>query len=412
MSNHIMLQIHGVRPIVLATLIFVGALAIAAPMASAQEVPGSTCARDWAAPAASELNCSESQAITYDFGDLPETYGTLLPNGPRHGIQDRNSDGVPDARGGTPAIWLGPTVDFAPNGESDGQPSFNSDGDDTNSNNTVPGTNLSDEDGVEPIGSWTPSQSNGGRIAVQVNASAPDACNGNRCYLAFWIDWNEDGLFNTAPFASGGEYYVAPVTVGTHTVTFATPAAWQALYMRFRLFYESNGAPDSYLPSGSVSNGEVEDHKRSAVPLAITLASFAATCEADTPVIAWETISEIETAGFNLWRSPSPAAPETQLNPSMIPGHPGSTQGHSYTWVDNTAQLGQPLYYWLEDVDINGSAGLKGPIETLCTGPTAVTLDGLEANNSTDSPAWQAPLIVLIVGIALAGLLSRRAKTA
>ena len=82
MFNDLVFRFHWMRPIVLGALILVGALAIAAPMASAQEGPVSICAKAWAAPANSGFNCGEPQppaAITYDFGDLPETYGTLLP---------------------------------------------------------------------------------------------------------------------------------------------------------------------------------------------------------------------------------------------------------------------------------------------------------------------------------------------
>ena len=107
-----------------------------------------------------------------------------------------------------------------------------------------------------------------------------------------------------------------------------------------------------------------------------------------------------------------PARPEIQLNASMIPAHPVSTQGYSYSWTDSTALLGQTYYYWLQDVDINGALGLNGPIEVVCTGPTAVTVSDLEAKGSADSATvWWAPLIALIVGIGLAILLSRRAKT-
>ena len=146
-------------------------------------------------------------------------------------------------------------------------------------------------------------------------------------------------------------------------------------------------------------------------PLTVGLASFAAICQTDVAVITWETVSEEDTSGFNIWRSDSAGAPDIQLNASMIPAHPGSTQGYDYSWTDSTAQSGQTYYYWLENVNLNGATGLNGPVEATCASPTAVTVNGLKASSSTGfTPIWWAPLFALVSGIALAILLSRRVK--
>jgi hypothetical protein len=93
----------------------------------------------------------------------------------------------------------------------------------------------------------------------------------------------------------------------------------------------------------------------------------------------------------------------------MIPAHPGSTQGYSYSWTDTTALPDRTYFYWLEDLDINGVASMTGPIEATCTSPTAVTVDRLQANSSAGSLAiWWVPLVALVAGIVLASTLSRR----
>jgi hypothetical protein len=344
----------------------------------------------------------------YDFGDLPDTFGTTkAQSGAQHAVQDVNNDGTPGAQGGVPAVWLGGTEDFGPNGETDGQPSANADGDDINL--VYPGITPSDENGVQFPGPWYYNIPNGGKATVVVSASDPNACAGNKCHVGFWINWDGNTSFNTAAYPSG-EYYVQPVTVGTNNLTFPVPQAWTApLYARFRLYYEPTGVQGSYLPTGLAINGEVEDYSVTNSPAAVALASFAASCQAETPVISWETVSEIDTAGFNVWRGDSAGAPEIQLNASMIPAHPGSTQGYSYSWTDTTALPDRTYFYWLEDLDINGVASMTGPIEATCTSPTAVTVDRLQANSSTGSPAiWWIPLIALVAGIVLAGTLSRR----
>ena len=160
----------------------------------------------------------------YDFGDLPETYGTLLANsGARHAIQDSNNDGTPNVQGGVPAIWLGPSIDFSPSGETNGQPSANADGDDINS--PGPGISPSDENGVAFPGPWYYNVPAGGKATVVVSASDASACAGTKCYVGYWIDWDGSGTFNPAAYP-GGEYYVAPVTVGTNNLTFPVPTTW------------------------------------------------------------------------------------------------------------------------------------------------------------------------------------------
>ncbi|MFZ2488973.1 MAG: DUF1566 domain-containing protein [Anaerolineae bacterium] len=96
--------------------------------------------------------------------------------------------------------------------------------------------------------------------------------------------------------------------------------------------------------------------------LAVTVSSFTAACEADVPVIAWETVAVINSAGFNLWRSDSAGTPEIQLNASSIAAHPSS----SYQWRDETAEAGHLHYYWLEEVATSGTTALYEPVSVTC----------------------------------------------
>ena len=57
----------------------------------------------------------------------------------------------------------------------------------------------------------------------------------------------------------------------------------------------------------------------------MTLASFDAQAMSDHILLTWETVSEVDNSGFNLYRSASPAAPDELLAyvPSQAPGSPG-----------------------------------------------------------------------------------------
>jgi hypothetical protein len=98
-------------------------------------------------------------------------------------------------------------------------------------------------------------------------------------------------------------------------------------------------------------------------------------------LLTWETASELDNVGFNLYRGTSPTEPDRQLNELLIPsqslGNPG---GFVYTWEDRADLVpGTTYYYWVEDVDIAGVATRHGPVSVDYTGPTAVTLSSLEA---------------------------------
>jgi len=54
-------------------------------------------------------------------------------------------------------------------------------------------------------------------------------------------------------------------------------------------------------------------------PAAVTLAWFTATGGDGEVLLEWETASEINNIGFNLWRNTSEAGSYAKLNDSLIP---------------------------------------------------------------------------------------------
>jgi hypothetical protein len=290
----------------------------------------------------------------YDWGDLPNPYPTDKDGGgPQHSIQDLNNDGAPDTVGGVPGVWLGPTVDYSPSGESDGIPSALAKGDDT--------AYLNDEDGITVPA--TPPWSlgiNGGRITVSVNSSDGTCTN---CRLGFWFDWNNDGDLDDP-----GESYNVPISYGSNqTVNFDIPEPTvgskvylRNVYARFRLYDQYAGSPS---PIGLVLNGEVEDYFFQNNPTAVELLSFTATGTKGAIVLDWETATEVNNAGFNLYRGTRADRPRTKLNAELIPSnvYPGSPIGTRYQYTDTALKPRVTYYYWLEDVDIYGVATLHGP---------------------------------------------------
>ena len=80
-------------------------------------------------------------------------------------------------------------------------------------------------------------------------------------------------------------------------------------------------------------------------------------------IVEWTTESEVKLAGFNLYRSESMDGSYVKLNGTLIPASPDPIAGGEYSYTDTTARAGVTYYYKLEDVELDGTAMLHGPIE-------------------------------------------------
>ena len=162
--------------------------------------------------------------LQYDFGDVPDTYGTTLSaNGARHGI-------VPD-------LYLGANIDA----ETDGQPDNEADADDNN-----PAAGPNDEDGVVFTTPILPNEV----FRIEVTASLAGYLNG-------WIDYNGNGVFEPGERMWSDQ----PLTAGVNTLSLTSgnfdPTAASSIYARFRFTEGQNQATS---PTGAANNGEVEDY--------------------------------------------------------------------------------------------------------------------------------------------------------
>lgn len=79
-------------------------------------------------------------------------------------------------------------------------------------------------------------------------------------------------------------------------------------------------------------------------------------------VLTWTTASEQDTYGFNIYRSTSETGSYTKVNEDIIAGHGTTSEPHSYAFADYDVQTGTTYYYKIEDVDIDGSTTLHGPV--------------------------------------------------
>jgi hypothetical protein len=91
-----------------------------------------------------------------------------------------------------------------------------------------------------------------------------------------------------------------------------------------------------------------------------------------TVIVEWTTESEVNLAGFNVYRSENLDGPYVRLNDTLIPASPDPIAGGSYSYADSTARAGVTYYYKLEDVELDGTATVHGPITVVAQGESAV----------------------------------------
>jgi hypothetical protein len=97
-------------------------------------------------------------------------------------------------------------------------------------------------------------------------------------------------------------------------------------------------------------------------PTAAELAVLEAILDGRDVVVTWQTVSEVDLVGFNLYRRAEDEETYTILNDALILAqNPGSYSGAVYTWRDAGLSPGTYLYQ-LEDQGGTGVTGVHGPV--------------------------------------------------
>ncbi|MFA7160075.1 MAG: C25 family cysteine peptidase, partial [Kiritimatiellia bacterium] len=97
-------------------------------------------------------------------------------------------------------------------------------------------------------------------------------------------------------------------------------------------------------------------------PTCVALGWFRAIGRNNSVTIRWKTEAEINTAGFNLYRSSAPDGAYVKVNPNFIWGLGTSSRGREYKFVDDNVVNGMTYYYKLEEVEFSGRTALHGPV--------------------------------------------------
>jgi hypothetical protein len=99
-------------------------------------------------------------------------------------------------------------------------------------------------------------------------------------------------------------------------------------------------------------------------PTLIELSSLTARPTFEGIVIEWKTESEVDTAGFNLYRQEAKGAEFEKITQSIIPANGSPTAGASYSFTDVPPGRISRWQYHLEEVERTGKTKRYGPVSS------------------------------------------------
>ncbi len=164
------------------------------------------------------------------------------------------------------------------------------------------------------------------------------------------IGWNW-GPTNTVPFPTDAFNLVTSTGCGSNTITFNQ---W------FGDFYDyALNTPNAQTKTSAVTCTITIGTASSPV----SLTSLSAVGYDSSVALTWETGSETNHQGFNVYRSVNPLYGYIQVNSELIRNDLSSTSFHGkYRYLDEDVVNDVPYYYLIEDVAFNGAKQTHGPV--------------------------------------------------
>jgi hypothetical protein len=169
-------------------------------------------------------------------------------------------------------------------------------------------------------------------------------------YYHIYRSQNASGANNGA---SNGQYFwIASVDtdiygVGTYT-DFTDQESWYVV-----------------IQADPTTNAPIGCHSETVDPTAAVLSDFSSSFDLETALVelSWETNSDADIMGFNVYRSDEISLSPVKINIEMLPvNQPGSMEGYLYSYTDAEVEFGQTYTYWLDVVDFGGQTSRHGPV--------------------------------------------------
>ena len=113
-------------------------------------------------------------------------------------------------------------------------------------------------------------------------------------------------------------------------------------------------------------------------------------------IIRWSTETEVNTAGYNVYRAASEDGPWEKINPRLIPGSPDPLRGGSYVYTDTNVITGVTYWYELEEVELGGQTTRLERTTATARGQGLGSLAGLQCANGLSLMLFSGLGVVVI----------------
>lgn len=139
--------------------------------------------------------------------------------------------------------------------------------------------------------------------------------------------------------------------------------------------------------------------------LPVSLTSFTANAQFSKITLNWQTESEIDNQGFNIYRTVKDEDNWSKINAYMIPGQGNTSQRTDYEYIDNSVAGGYTYEYMLESISYAGVRVQEKVIEVFVPLPKEFALLGNYPNpfNPTTQINFRLPeqsdVSILIYGV-------------
>ena len=100
-------------------------------------------------------------------------------------------------------------------------------------------------------------------------------------------------------------------------------------------------------------------------PTLIEMSSLSATPANQKVKLEWKTESEIDNAGFNVWRAESENGEYQKINEKLISAYGSATEGAIYEYIDSDVRFWKTYWYKLEDIDTSGIRTFHDPVKAV-----------------------------------------------
>jgi hypothetical protein len=277
-----------------------------------------SCSPSWNNKPANDASCPFRPK--QDFGDAPATYDPVTLSAATHQRACNNS-----------TLYIGTTW-----------------GDEWTKNTSADASGDDEEDGIGTVTGMV-SDGNAYNHVQEVTVFNNTGAN---VYLAGWLDYDADGVFEASEIATA----TVPSSASPQTITLAWTGITVAIgtgdsFLRIRLSSTSLAGADA---TGWRADGEVEDYPviSSAAPLVIRLLDFTASLTKEKDVLLnWRAYADADAKGFEVQRSVDQVNWENigwvDLNKSVFTA--------DYSLTDQSPHQGRS-YYRLKLVEKSGSS--------------------------------------------------------